>query len=193
MLLCTTEGDAEREEQYLTLLREAGRRRPRRRAPLATRPDRRVREGRLSDRLPRPRRRLGLDSARPGGQPARRTARDRAPDRRSVTPRIGTVTGAQVLGISDERLAGYWEALVNAGIKLTRGSSPRATSQRRAGTRRARALLEASPDVTAIFAANDLSALGVLHALAKRPPRARRRLCRRLRRPSALRIHRHRR
>ena len=77
------------------------------------------------------------------------------------------MSGDHVLGISDERLAGYWEALVNAGIE----ADPRLVAEGRfteeGGYAAARALLDASPDVTAIFAANDLSALGVLHALAE--------------------------
>ena len=167
MLLCTTEGDAEREEQYLTLLRA------------------KQVDGALVDGLRLPPDRIAAFVK--DGFPI--VCLDRDVDSDSIPlvqvdnrlggrlatehliglghSRIGHVTGAHVLGISDERLAGYWEALVNAEIE----TDPRLVAEghftEEGGYAGARALLEASPDVTAIFAANDLSALGVLHALAE--------------------------
>jgi DNA-binding LacI/PurR family transcriptional regulator len=167
MLLCTTEGDAEREEQYLNLLRAKqvdgalvdGLRLP---------PDRIatfVKDGFPivcldrdvdSDSIP-----LVQVDNRLGGRLATEHLTELGHSR------IGHVTGAHVLGISDERLAGYWEALVNAGIE----ADPRLVAEghftEEGGYAAARKLLDAAPDLTAIFAANDLSALGVLNALAQ--------------------------
>lgn len=167
MLLCTTEGEAEREEQYLSLLR-------------AQQVD-----GALVDGLRLPPDRIARFVK--DGFPI--VCLDRDVDSDSIPlvqvdnrlggrlatehliglghSRIGHVTGAQDLGISEERLAGYNEALAAAGIQ----ADPRLVAEGRfteeSGYEGARALLEASPDVTAVFAANDLSALGVLNALAE--------------------------
>ena len=190
MLLCTTEGDAEREEQYLTLLRAKqvhgalvdGLRLP----PIGS--QRFVKDGFPivcldrdvdSDSIP-----LVQVDNRLGGRLATEHLTGLGHSR------IGHVTRAHVLGISDERLAGYWVALVNAGIE----ADPRLVAEghftEEGGYAGARALLDASPDVTAIFAANDLSALGVLRRTRrKRPSCARRRLRGRLRRSAALRLH----
>jgi DNA-binding LacI/PurR family transcriptional regulator len=167
MLLCTTEGDAEREEQYLSLLRA------------------KQVDGALVDGLRLPPDRIARFVK--DGFPIVCLDRDIASNSiplvqvdnrlggRLATEhllglghtRIGHVTGAHVLGISEERLAGYWEALVNAGIE----TDPRLVAEghftEEGGYAGARALLAASPDVTAVFAANDLSALGVLNALAE--------------------------
>jgi LacI family transcriptional regulator, galactose operon repressor len=167
MLLCTTEGDAEREEQYLSLLRAKqvdgalvdGLRLP---------PDRIarfVKDGFPivcldrdvdSDSIP-----LVQVDNRLGGRLATEHLIELGHSR------IGHVTGAQVLGISDERLAGYWEALVNAGIEADSRLVAEGHFTAEGGYAGARALLEASPNLTSIFAANDLSALGVLNALAE--------------------------
>src|SRR5215210_4090649 len=117
MLLCTTEGDAEREEQYLSLLRAKqvdgalvdGLRLP------PARIARFVKDGFPivcldrdvdSDSIP-----LVQVDNRLGGRLATEHLTELGHSR------IGHVTGAHVLGISDERLAGYWEALVIAGIE----------------------------------------------------------------------------
>ena len=167
MLLCTTEGDAAREEQYLSLLRA------------------KQVDGALVDGLLLPPERIARFVK--DGFPIVCLDRDVESDSiplvqvdnrlggRLATEhllglghsRIGHVTGAHVLGISDERLAGYWEALVNAGIE----ADPRLVAEgyftEEGGYTAARALLRASPKMTAIFAANDLSAIGVLSAIAE--------------------------
>ena len=167
MLLCTTEGDAEREEQYLTLLRA------------------KQVDGALVDGLLLPPDRIARFVR--DGFPIVCLDRDIESDSiplvqvdnrlggRLATEhliglghtRIGHVTGARVLGISGERLAGYEEALAGAGLP----ADPRLVAEGRfteeSGYEGARALLDAAPDVSAIFAANDLSALGVLSALAE--------------------------
>ena len=167
MLLCTTEGDAEREEQYLSLLRAKqvdgalvdGLRLP---------PDRIARF--VKDGFPIVCLDRDVDSSSiPLVQVDNRLGGRIATEHLTGLghTRIGHVSGDHVLGISDERLAGYWEALVNAEIE----ADPRLVAEggftEEGGYVAARALLDASPDVTAIFAANDLSALGVLHALTE--------------------------
>lgn len=167
MLLCTTEGDAEREEQYLSLLRAKqvdgalvdGLRLP---------PDRIARF--VRDGFPIVCLDRDLDSSSiPLVQVDNRLGGRLATEHLIGLghSRIGHVTGAQVLGISAERLTGYREALADAGIS----ADPRLVTEGRfteeSGYEGARALLGVSPALTAIFAANDLSALGVLSALAE--------------------------
>jgi len=163
MLLCTTEGDPEREEEYLTLLR-------------ANQVD-----GALVDGLRLPPERIArfvkdgfpivcLDrdiesNAIPlvqvdnqlGGRLAGVYLRELG------HRRVAHVTGALELRISEERLAGFQEALADdfdeqlvAAGKFTEESGYAALL----------GLLERRPDLTAVFAANDLSAIGVLSALA---------------------------
>ncbi len=81
--------------------------------------------------------------------------------------RIGHVTGAGELGISDERLAGYRDALTAARIEPDFDLVAEGGFTEEGGHDAARALLDDHPDLTAIFAANDLSALGVLNAVAE--------------------------
>ena len=169
MLLCTTEGDAEREEHYLRLLRA------------------KQVDGALVDGLVLPPDRIArfvedgfpivcldrdidsrVDSARAGGQ-----SRWAAGSRLSTSStlghtRIAHVTGAGELGISDERLAGYRDALTAARHASRLPTSWRKVgSPRRADTTPPGRCSTRQPDLTAIFAANDLSALG-------RPERRRR-------------------
>lgn len=167
MLLCTTEGEAEREEQYLSLLRA------------------KQVDGALVDGLRLPPDRIARFVE--DGFPI--VCLDRDVDSNSIPlvqvdnrlggrlatehllglghTRIGHVTGSHVLGISEERLAGYREALVNAGVEADARLVAEGRFTEDGGYDGARTLLAASPDVTAIFAANDLSALGVLNALAE--------------------------
>lgn len=168
MLLCTTEGDAEREEQYLSLLRS------------------KQVDGALVDglRLP-PERMAGFVE---DGFPI--VCLDRDIDSSSIPlvqvdnrlggrlatehllalghTRIGHVTGASELRISAERLAGFREALASAGIAVDAQLVAEGRFTEETGHDGALALLERRPDLTAVFAANDLSALGVLSALATR-------------------------
>lgn len=167
MLLCTTEGDAGREEQYLSLLRA------------------KQVDGALVDGLLLPPDRIARFVK--DGFPIVCLDRDVESDSiplvqvdnrlggRLATEhllglghsRVAHVTGARVLGISEERLAGYREALAAAGV----AADPRLVVEGRfteeSGYEAARSLLDRCPDVTAIFAANDLSALGVLSAIAE--------------------------
>ena len=196
MLLCTTEGDAEREEQYLTLLRA------------------KQVDGALVDGLRLPPDRIAAFVK--DGFPI--VCLDRDVDSDSI-PLVqvdnrlgGRLATEHLIGLGHSRdrtrrpAPTSW-ASATSGSRATgkRWSTPAieadprlvAEGQLHGGGRvrgSACGCSRRSPAVTAIFAANDLSALGVVaRTRGKRPPRARRRLGRRLRRPSALRVHLHRR
>jgi DNA-binding LacI/PurR family transcriptional regulator len=167
MLLCTTESDAEREELYLRVLRA------------------KQVDGALVDGLVLPPDRIArfvedgfpivcldrdIDSRsiplvqvdnRLGGRIATRHLVDLG------HARIAHVTGAGELGISDERLAGYRDALTEAGLPVDFQLVEEGRFTDDGGHDAARRLLERQPDLTAIFAANDLSALGVMNAVAE--------------------------
>src|SRR5215212_2802694 len=167
MLLCTTESDAEREEHYLRVLRA------------------KQVDGALVDGLVLPSDRIARFVEE--GFPI--VCLDRDIDSRSIPlvqvdnraggrlatehllalghTRIAHVTGAGELGISDERLAGYRDALTGAGLPVDFQLVEEGRFTDDGGHDAARRLLEREPGVTAIFAANDLSALGVLNAVAE--------------------------
>lgn len=167
MLLCTTEGDPEREEQYLRLLRA------------------KQVDGALVDGLVLPPDRIARFVR--DGFPI--VCLDRDIDSNSIPlvqvdnrlggrlaaehlvalghTRIAHVTGASALRISEDRLEGYRGALLDAGIEPDPGLVAEGRFTEEGGFEAARSLLAASPDLTAIFAANDLSALGVLNAIAE--------------------------
>ena len=167
MLLCTTESDAEREEHYLRVLRA------------------KQVDGALVDGLVLPPDRIARFVE--DGFPI--VCLDRDIDSRSIPlvqvdnrlggriatghlidlghTRIAHVTGAGELGISDERLAGYRDALSGAGLPVDFQLVEEGRFTDDGGHDAARRLLEREPGVTAIFAANDLSALGVLNAVAE--------------------------
>jgi DNA-binding LacI/PurR family transcriptional regulator len=76
--------------------------------------------------------------------------------------RIATIAGPQDMTAGQDRLAGYREALQEAGFE------PRAAHgdfTERSGFEAACALLEAEPKLDAIFGASDLMARGALRAL----------------------------
>jgi LacI family transcriptional regulator len=167
MLLCTTEGDAEREEQYLNLLRA------------------KQVDGALVDGLVLPPDRIARFVE--DGFPI--VCLDRDIDSSSIPLvqvdnrlggrlatehllglghfRIAHVLGAEGLRISEDRLAGYRDALAAAGM----GVDPRLVAEgcftEEGGYGATLALLNVNPDVTALFAANDLSAIGALSAIAR--------------------------
>jgi DNA-binding LacI/PurR family transcriptional regulator len=166
MLLCTTEGDAEREEQYLELLRA------------------KQVDGALVDGLVLPPSRIARFVE--DGFPIVCLDRDIAA--RSIPlvqvdnrlgGRIATehllelghhtiahVTGARSLRISEDRLAGFRDAYAAIGMKpLELVADGRFTEE--GGYEATKTLLDKGIDFTAVFAANDLSAVGVLHALAE--------------------------
>src|SRR5215217_5768729 len=150
MLLCTTEGDPEREEQYLNLLRAKSV------------------DGALVDGLVLPSDRIARFVR--DGFPI--VCLDRDIDSRSIPlvqvdnrlggrlasghlidlghTRIGHVTGAGELGISDERLAGYRDALSGAGLPVDFQLVEEGRFTDDGGHDAARRLLEREPGVTAI-------------------------------------------
>ena len=164
MLLCTTEGDPEREEQYLSLLRA------------------KQVDGVLVDGLVLPPERIA-DFVREG-LPI--VCLDRDIDSSSVPlvqvdnrlgarlatehllslghTRIAHVAGAPGLRISDERIGGYSDALASATVEHNRRLVAVGSFTEEGGYEAMRALLVVSK-LTAVFAANDLSALGVMHAI----------------------------
>jgi LacI family transcriptional regulator len=166
MLLCTTEGDPEREEQYLSVLRA------------------KQVDGALVDGLVLPPDRVARFVA--DGFPI--VCLDRDVDSASVPlvqvdnrlgaklatehllslghTRVAHVAGAPELGISEQRVAGYREALAEAGIEPDPALVAVGSFTVEGGYEAAKSLLaDGSP--TAVFAANDLSAIGVLNAIAE--------------------------
>jgi LacI family transcriptional regulator len=167
MLLCTTEGDAGREETYLNLLRA------------------KQVDGALVDGLVLPPERIASFIA--DGFPI--VCLDRDVDSTAVPvvqvdnkrggqmatehllalghTRIAHVAGAPELGISGERAEGYRAALRAAGIEPDPRLVEVGNYTEDGGYEAARALLARRRRPTAIFAANDLSAVGVLEAVAE--------------------------
>ena len=79
--------------------------------------------------------------------------------------RIGIVTGPANLLTSRERLQGVRERLRALGHPLPAPRVERADFTRDGGRRATRELMARCPDLTAIFALNDMMAVGVLNAL----------------------------
>ena len=165
MLLCTTEGDPEREEQYLSLLRAKqvdgvlvdG---------LVLPPDRITRF--VRDGLPIVCLDRDIDSTlvplvQVDNRLGARLATEHLLSLGHV--RIAHVAGVPELGISEERIEGYRAAHRRAGVPLHPELLAVGSFTEEGGYEAARSLL-ASQEFTGVFAANDLSALGVLSALA---------------------------
>jgi LacI family transcriptional regulator, galactose operon repressor len=166
MLLCTTEGDPEREEQYLSLLRAKqvdgvlvdG---------LVLPPDRIARFTR--DGLPIVCLDRDIDSkAVPLVQVDNRLGARMATEYLLSLghKRIAHVAGAPELRISEERIQGYRDALSAAGIQPDPNLVAVGSFLEEGGYEAMRTLLEGS-GFSAVFAANDLSALGVLSAIVE--------------------------
>jgi DNA-binding LacI/PurR family transcriptional regulator len=166
MLLCTTEGSPEREEQYLELLRS------------------KQVDGALVDGLLLPPERIArfvkdgfpivcLDRDIAARSVPLVQVDNRLGGRLATEHLIGLghrtiahVTGAQALRISEDRFAGFREAHQAHGLEPSRlVAEGRFTEE--GGYEAAKALMRWRLDFTAVFAANDLSAIGVLHALAE--------------------------
>jgi LacI family transcriptional regulator len=76
--------------------------------------------------------------------------------------------------ISEERLLGYQGALADAGVSPDSALVALGNFTEAGGHDAMRALIETVPDLTAVFAANDLSAIGAMNAIAasgRRVPR----------------------
>jgi len=78
--------------------------------------------------------------------------------------RIGFISGRQDVGSAGRRLKGYQDALANAGLDLDEGLITPGDFTQKIGYKYARQLLKLSNPPTAIFAANDQSAIGVFEA-----------------------------
>jgi LacI family transcriptional regulator len=166
MLLCTTEGDPEREEAYLTLLRAKqvdgvlvdG---------LVLPPDRIahfVREGLPIVCLDR-----DVDSTSvPLVQVDNRLGARMATEHLLSLGhrRVAHISGARDLGISEERIAGYRDAHGAVGLEPDLALLAVGSFTDEGGYEAMRTLL-ARTELTAVFAANDLSAIGVINALVE--------------------------
>jgi DNA-binding LacI/PurR family transcriptional regulator len=84
---------------------------------------------------------------------------------RSGHRHLAVITGPALLANATERLNGFKRALREARIPIAPEFIQEAAFDMRSGAHAARRLLRMLPRPTAIFACNDLMALGVLHAL----------------------------
>ncbi len=87
--------------------------------------------------------------------------------------RIATNTGPQDMGAGLDRLEGYLEALAELGLPRDQRLVAHADFTYEGGAAAMRRLLEAAPDLDAVFAASDLmaaGALGVLRAAGRAVP-----------------------
>lgn len=82
--------------------------------------------------------------------------------------RIGFLEGMTGVACSLERLRGYREGLLNAGILFDSALVQCAEFRQPDGFRATTALLELPEPPTAIFAANDVSAFGAIEAIKER-------------------------
>jgi DNA-binding LacI/PurR family transcriptional regulator len=79
--------------------------------------------------------------------------------------RIATITGPQDMGAGIDRLEGYRDGLTEAGIPRDDRLVATADFTYEGGATAMRGLLEAAPDLDAVFAASDLMAAGALSVL----------------------------
>jgi LacI family transcriptional regulator len=87
--------------------------------------------------------------------------------------RIGIITGPLGWWEARERLAGYTQALEQAGIAASPAFAVEGDWSASSGARGMRRLLEEAPEIDAVFASNDqmaLGAIGVAHQLGRRIP-----------------------
>ncbi|WP_109482319.1 LacI family DNA-binding transcriptional regulator [Paraburkholderia sp. C35] len=80
--------------------------------------------------------------------------------------RIGAIVGSKLSGIHASRYEGFVDAMREAGIKVPAKNVRHASDTIQGGYEAARELLERDPKITAVFATNDLPALGTMHAAA---------------------------
>jgi len=78
--------------------------------------------------------------------------------------RIGLISGPTDMMCAQARAAGYWSALSAAGVQADTSLMLEGNFDRDTGIRLGTALLQLNPRPTAIFAGNDLQALGVYEA-----------------------------
>jgi LacI family transcriptional regulator len=166
MLLCTTESDPEREEQYLNLLRAKqvdgvlvdG---------LVLPPDtiaRFVRNGLPIVCLDRDVDSTSVPLVQVDNRLGARIATEHLLSLGHV--RVGHIAGAPELRISEERIEGYREALAAAGLEPEPQLLAIGSFTEEGGYEAMRVLLETT-ELTAVFAANDLSAIGAVSAIVE--------------------------
>lgn len=80
--------------------------------------------------------------------------------------RIGAIVGSERNGIHEARYAGFLSAIIAAGLSMNTEAIRYTTDSTSGGYGACRDLLEKIPSLTAIFATNDLPALGAVHAAA---------------------------
>jgi beta-glucosidase len=97
----------------------------------------------------------GVSDSRGGHRPSPRTSG-------AGRHRIAAISGPPGLGTAEARLAGYLEVLREGAYRSLVASGD---FTRRSGAEAMRRLLSDDPALDAVFAANDLMALGALHAL----------------------------
>ncbi|GAA4914096.1 LacI family transcriptional regulator [Stackebrandtia albiflava] len=85
--------------------------------------------------------------------------------------RIATITGPQDMSVGRDRLAGYRETLRTAGIAEDPALIVAGDFSEASGLAATRELLDAVPDVDAVFAASDPMAFGAIRALRERDRR----------------------
>ncbi|MBA2679788.1 MAG: LacI family DNA-binding transcriptional regulator [Ktedonobacteraceae bacterium] len=79
--------------------------------------------------------------------------------------RIGCVTLDSPRFYDNQRVAGFRQALAEAGIEMTKDLFTLGNGRYDSGYKAAQELIQRHPDLTAIFVFNDLMALGVMNAL----------------------------
>ncbi|CAA9293519.1 MAG: Transcriptional regulator, LacI family [uncultured Corynebacteriales bacterium] len=79
--------------------------------------------------------------------------------------RVATIAGPQDMTVGLERYSGYRDALADAGIDLDPALVAPGDFSLDSGARAASALLDARPDLDAVFAASDAMAIGAMRAL----------------------------
>ena len=79
--------------------------------------------------------------------------------------RIGVIAGPPILTTTSDRLAGFKQGLAEAGVELPETAVVAGDFTRDSGERAAVQLLERVPRLTALFALNDVMAIGALAAL----------------------------
>jgi len=132
MLLCTTEGDPEREEPVPEPApREAGRRGARRRARTSARPDHAIRARWAADRLPRPGHRLDAGATRPGRQPGSARAWRPSTCSRSATVRTRTSRACPSWGSAKSGSRATATRTGGPACRSTRSCWPSGPSRRR--------------------------------------------------------------
>jgi DNA-binding LacI/PurR family transcriptional regulator len=82
--------------------------------------------------------------------------------------RIATISGPQNMSAGRDRLAGYRAALVAAGMDPLDEHQAQGDFTVDGGARAMARLLDADPEIDAVFAASDLTALGAMQTLAER-------------------------